>query len=199
MNGNNLIILGGKTTPIQFSHEFKNEKFYSFSLSTTRTSGTSDVLHCIVPEVLKDKITEQIEIIGEVRTRNLRDNGQNHCELYVFVTDTKPYTVDKNIVELDGFVCKKPIYRETPLGRQITDIMFAVNRRVGCDYVPCVVWGRSALNVAEHTVGTHLLLNGRLQSRVYEKKIDTDMVEIRTTYEVSVANIWEAESGKVTN
>ena len=81
-----------------------------------------------VPEVLKDKITEQIEIIGEVRTRNLHDNGQNHCELYVFVTDTKPYTIDKNIVELDGFICKKPIYRTTPFGREITDILIAVNR-----------------------------------------------------------------------
>ena len=186
----NKIVLAGLVTeePI-FSHEVHGEKFYRFYLSSSRQSGNCDILVCIVPEIIKNGISEgnKVKVLGEIRTRNVHENGKNHLEITVFVKDVLLYEEDENNVELDGFICKEPVYRETPFGRQITDLIVASNRERNykSDYIPCIAWGRNAIRTSELDVGTRVKVLGRLQSREYKKKIDDETYEARTAYELS--------------
>ena len=185
----NKIVLAGLVTeePI-FSHEVHGEKFYRFSLSSSRMSGTNDILPCTVSEILKKDIEEgtEIKVLGEIRTRNVHEDDKNHLEITVFVKEVLLYEEDENNVELDGFICKEPTYRETPFGRQITDLMVASNREYfKSDYIPCIAWGRNAIRASEFNVGTRVKVLGRLQSREYKKKIDDGTYEVRTAYELS--------------
>ena len=189
----NKIYLQGIVSELEFSHEYKGEKFYSFNLSSNRLSGYADKLPCIVPEVNLPYIYEgkTVGIRGEVRTRNVEVDGKRHLEIYVFVKETGSCGEDNtNYVELQGFICKQQILRNTPLGRTICDVFIAV-KRMGdrSDYIPCIFWGRQALRVAEMEVGTELSITGRLQSREYVKHNLFGECETKTAYELSVVEL----------
>ena len=186
----NKIVLAGLVTeePI-FSHEVHGEKFYRFRLLSSRQSGNCDILMCTVPEIIKNGINEgnMVKVFGEIRTRNVHEDDKNHLEVTVFVKEVLLYEKDENNVELDGFICKEPKYRETPFGRQITDLIVASNRERNfkSDYIPCIAWGRNAIRASEFNVGTRVKVLGRLQSREYKKKIDDGTYEVRAAYELS--------------
>ena len=186
---NKIVLAGLVTEEPTFSHEVHGEKFYRFFLSSSRQSGYCDVLMCTVPEIIKNGINEgnMVKVLGEIRTRNVHENDKNHLEITVFVKEVLLYEEYENNVELDGFICKEPKYRETPFGRQITDLIVASNRERNfkSDYIPCIAWGRNAIRTSEFNVGTRVKVLGRLQSREYKKKIDDGTYEVRTAYELS--------------
>lgn len=185
---NKIVLAGLVTEEPTFSHEVHGEKFYRFYLSSSRQSGNCDVLMCTVPEIIKNGINEgnMVKVLGEIRTRNVHEDDKSHLEVTVFVKEVLLYEKDENNVELDGFICKEPVYRETPFGRQITDLIVASNREhFKSDYIPCIAWGRNAIRSSEFNVGTRLKVLGRLQSREYKKKIDDETYEVRTAYELS--------------
>lgn len=178
-----------------YSHTTARENFYCFYIDNVRKSGNSNVLKCVVSEMLVEQIEAQtgIEIIGEVRTRNsTRADGTSFCDVYVFVKEVTEYLpnndYDENIVNVECKICKAPIYRRTPKGRKIADVVIASDRKNGyrSDYIPTIAWGRTALRVANMEIGTQLNLVGRLQSREYQKKLSDDTYETRTAYELSV-------------
>ena len=186
---NKIILSGTVVAKPVISHEVAGERFYAFELSSKRRSLNVDLLKCIVPEAFIDDIAaeEKVKVEGEVRTRN----EQGHLNVYVFILKILPYSeYDENIVWLTGRICKKNPYRETPLGRQITDIIIASNRR-NCksDYIPCVTWGRRALRLDCAEIGELVSIKGRLQSREYIKMLDDGTKETRMTYEVSASAI----------
>lgn len=189
----NKIYLQGIVSELEFSHEYKGEKFYSFSLSSNRLSGYADKLPCIVPEVNLPYIYEgqTVGICGEVRTRNVEVDGKWHLEIYVFVKETGSCGEDNiNYVELQGFICKQPNLRETPLGRTICDVFIAVNRMGDrSDYIPCIFWGRQAVRAAEMEIGKEISITGRLQSREYVKQNIFGECETKTAYELSVVEL----------
>lgn len=195
---NQITLAGVIDGDIEYSHESHGEKFYKFYFSTERKSGAVDTLKCVVSKwmVYKLKENEAFGIVGEVRTRNYDDyNGKRCVEVLVFVNEVLEYCGrDKNHIEIDGFICKEPIYRETPLGRKICDLLVASNRLCSkSDYIPCISWGRSAIASSILDIGEHILVQGRLQSRIYTKKLNETEIEERVAYEVS------AESVKVIN
>ena len=190
----NKIRLDGKvTTEPEFSHECKGEKFYKLFLESGRKSEVVDTLPCLVPEVfLKDvEVGECVGINGEIRTRNNHSDGKSKLEIYVFVLGVDNYEgQDSNYVELEGYVCKDPLYRETPLGREIADLTIASNRPYGkSDYIPCIVWGRNALIASDIPVGAKVIIYGRLQSREYVKMLDDETREIKVAYELSASSL----------
>ena len=185
---NKIVLAGLVTEEPTFSHEVHGEKFYRFYLSSSRQSGNCDVLMCTVPEIIKNGINEgnMVKVLGEIRTRNVHEDDKSHLEVTVFVKEVLLYEKDENNVELDGFICKEPVYRETPFGRKITDLIVASNREhFKSDYIPCIAWGRNAIRSSEFNVGTIVKVLGRLQSREYKKKIDDETYEVRTAYELS--------------
>ena len=190
----NKIRLDGKvTTEPEFSHECKGEKFYKLFLESGRKSEVVDTLPCLVPEVfLKDvEVGECVGINGEIRTRNNHSDGKSKLEIYVFVLGVDNYEgQDSNYVELEGYVCKDPLYRETPRGREIADLTIASNRPYGkSDYIPCIVWGRNALIASDIPVGAKVIIYGRLQSREYVKMLDDETREIKVAYELSASSL----------
>ena len=190
---NKIVLAGLVTEEPTFSHEVHGEKFYRFSLSSSRMSGTNDILPCTVSEILKKDIEEgtEIKVFGEIRTRNVHEDDKNHLEITVFVKEVLLYEEDENNVELDGFICKEPTYRETPFGRQITDLIVASNRERNfkSDYIPCIAWGRNAIRTSELNIGTRVKALGRLQSREYNKRLGDETYEVRTAYELSAAMV----------
>ena len=194
---NKIRLAGCVTTEPIYSHEYFGEKFYQFYLQTLRKSHNADVLKCIVPEVLKDGISQldAIEVVGEIRTRNYdRADGTRGCEAFVFVTEVNEYSdEDVNELTVGGYICIEPNYRETPLGRQICDVLIASNRERSkqSDYIPCITWGRNALRVKQMSVGTKIEIVGRLQSREYIKHLEDGAEERRVTYEVSAITVKE--------
>lgn len=194
---NKIKLSGCVTIEPTYSHECFGEKFYEFYLQVLRKSGNADTLKCIIPEVLKDGISQfdAIEVVGEVRTRNYdRADGTRGCEVFVFVTEANEYSdEDVNELTVDGYICKEPNYRETPLGRQICDVLIASNRERSkqSDYIPCITWGRNALRVERMSVGTKIEIVGRLQSREYIKHLEDGAEETRVTYEVSAITVKE--------
>lgn len=190
----NKIRLDGKVaTEPEFSHECKGEKFYKLFLEVQRKSEVVDTLPCLVPEVfLKDlEVGECVGINGEIRTRNNHSDGKSKLEIYVFVLGVDNYEgQDSNSVWLEGYVCKDPLYRETPLGREIADLTIASNRPYGkSDYIPCIVWGRNALIASDIPVGAKVRIYGRLQSREYVKMLDDETREIKVAYELSASSL----------
>lgn len=191
----NKIILAGTvlTKPI-FSHEIFGEKFYEFYLNSMRLSNQSDSLPCLVSEIHLDQIQcgEKIKLIGDVRTRNVHAEESNHLEFSVFAKEIIQYEdMDENELEIEGYICKSPFYRKTPLGREITDLIIASNRPYGkTDYIPTIAWGRNAVRVSGYPIGSHVEAKGRLQSREYRKKVGDDVVT-RIAYEYSVSTISE--------
>ena len=196
---NNIITLVGTIVSERtFSHEVYGEGFYSFNLEVPRLSENSDIIPVTVSErILSDefKIGEKVVIDGQFRSYNNYENEKNKLVLTVFVKDIKILTEDMEIpnpneICLTGFICKKPIYRTTPFGREIADILLAVNRAYNkSDYIPCIAWGRNARFCQNIEVGEKVKLWGRIQSRTYEKKFEDGTSEIRRAYEVSVSKM----------
>lgn len=168
------------------------EEFYAFTLSVKRTSGAEDLLPVNISKYLLGDISvgDQIALQGQIRTYQKFIDGKNRLVITFFGLSTEEYTEDINEVEITGFFCKEPQFRITPLGRDICDIMLAVNRSRGkSDYIPCIVWGRTSRHIATLEIGSEVRAIGRLQSRQYVKTdADGNQTE-RTAYEVSINRI----------
>ena len=179
-----------------FNHEIYAEKFYTFTLSIPRLSGTDDSVHVMVSERLLSgedfKVGDCVDIEGQFRSYNsYEDNGDNRLVLTIFAKDIKRNTDEKNhnpnVLYLNGYICKPPIYRTTPFGREITDLLIAVNRSYNkSDYIPVIAWGRNARYCKNFEVGTRVRVYGRIQSRTYQKRLSDDEIITKTAYEVSV-------------
>ena len=203
---NNYLTLVGKVTgEKKFSHEIYGEKFYSFNLSIPRLSGNSDIIPITISErlITDEMLTEgnKLLIKGQFRSYNSYENERNKLILTVFAKDV--LTEDKlteeeleqtkktsNEVRLLGYICKNPIYRQTPFGREIADVLLAVNRAYNkSDYIPSIAWGRNARFCQNLAVGTEVKVVGRVQSRNYEKKHEDGTIENRVAYEVSISSL----------
>lgn len=195
---NNKVYLMGKVVsrPV-FSHELYGEAFYDFKLEVARLSGQLDILPITVSERLLEQedtsLGAHIGISGQFRSYNKISGDRSRLMLTVFAREFLPYDAcgDKtNYIEINGFVCKPPVYRTTPFDRKICDILLAVNRGYNkSDYIPCIAWGRNALYVRTVPVGCNLQIFGRVQSRVYGKRLEDGTVEERTAYELSVSKL----------
>ncbi len=206
IKNNRVTISGEIVSDFVFSHEVFGEGFYISNLSSKRTSGTADVIPIMVSDRLVDVKADwkgrQVKIEGQFRSYNKHEEGRNRLVLSVFAREFEeieesPFSEDENHIFLDGYICKEPIHRTTPLGREIADILIAVNRPYHkCDYIPCIAWERNARFANGLEVGTHITIEGRIQSREYKKRIGDDEYEIRTAYEVSASKINVVEETK---
>lgn len=194
---NNQVVINGKfASPFEFSHEVFGEKFYMVDVAAERQSGAIDLIPVMVSERLID-VTEDlteipVEITGQFRSFNRREDNKSRLVLFVFARTVEfvENENNENTIYLDGYICKPPVYRKTPLGREIADLLIAVNRPYGkSDYIPCLCWGRNAKFASCMEVGTHVNVWGRIQSRGYIKKLDEIQSEERVAYEVSVSKI----------
>lgn len=192
---NEATIAGEIASGYRYSHEVHGEKFYMVDVAVERSSGTLDIIPVMVSERMEWLDCGSVKVAGEVRTYNDHADGEVHTRVFVFAQEmTRSDEFEINRVTLDGYICKEPIYRQTPLGREITDLLIAVNRPYGkSDYIPCICWGRNARFASGLPVGTHVKVDGRFQSREYQKKIIEDEYETRTAYEVSLSGIRVAE------
>lgn len=197
---NNQVSLSGKIiSPFRFSHEVFGEGFYLFDLSIGRLSESCDIIPVMASERLinihEDHIGRFAEINGQFRSYNYHTENKNRLLLSVFareiiLSEEEPASTRPNSIFLDGYVCKQPIYRKTPLGREIADILLAVNRPYGkSDYIPCICWGRNARFADSFAIGGRVQLWGRIQSREYQKKLSETETEKRIAYEVSVSKL----------
>lgn len=194
---NNRAFVQGKVdSELVYSHELYGEGFYEFFLLVPRLSQQYDRLPITVSERLLDgidlSIGTEVAINGQFRSYNKLENDKSRLMLTVFVKDFVPVSneVNPNTVELSGYICKPPVYRTTPFNREICDILIAVNRAYNkSDYIPCIAWGRNARFARNLNVGQKLQISGRIQSREYNKKINDDIIEVRTAYELSISKI----------
>jgi single-stranded DNA-binding protein len=194
---NKVYIEGKIISEITFSHEMYGEGFYTFKVEVPRLSDTVDVLPITVSErliaALNMSIGNLISIEGQLRSYNKFVDGINRLILTIFTRDIKAIeAISKtpNQIYIEGYICKSPIYRTTPFGREITDLLIAVNRSYNkSDYIPAIAWGRNARFSNIFNVGVHIKLWGRIQSREYEKKISEDNVIKRVAYEVSISKM----------
>lgn len=193
---NQVKIMGEVVADFEFSHEVYGEGFYKSELSVIRESGYTDYIPIMVSERLidvnEDWRGQWLKINGTFRSFNKNTDTGSHLVLSVFASEVEVLYVlaHTNEIFLDGYICKQPTYRKTPLGREITDVLVAVNRGYGkSDYIPCILWGRNARFGATFEVGTNVKLWGRIQSREYVKKISDTETEQRVAYEVSVSKV----------
>lgn len=201
LNRNKVEIVGAATTYPEFSHEVFGESFYTMDVTTERTSGYPDVIPVTVSERLfnrEDYVGMPVKIKGQVRSYNRVDEDKTRLMLSVFamdIADLPAGSPHENEVALDGYLCKTPTYRRTPFGREVTDMLVAVNRPYGkSDYIPCICWGRNARYASQLNVGDRIQITGRIQSRKYCKKLPNGAQEERTAIEVSVMTIKGGES-----
>lgn len=196
---NKISLYGTVISNPEFSHKVLGENFYEFYLEVKRISGIVDTLKCVASELfIKDIIIgEMIRFDGEIRTFNIHlENGKTKLDVFTFVT-SNPETISEdfeiyvsNSATIEGFICKKSDCRQTPNGREVTDMLIAVNRGYGkSDYIPAICWGRNAHRCDTFQVGDAVRLEGRLQSREYKKRIGEDEYETRTAYEFSAKSI----------
>lgn len=200
---NQVIISGEVVSEFVFSHEVYGEGFYILELSVPRLSDAYDIIPLMISERLIDTSKDYrgcyMYASGQFRSYNRHEETKNRLVLSVFVRELtisdsqneEDYEVNKpNQIFLDGFICKPPVYRKTPLGREIADVLLAVNRPYGkSDYIPCICWGRNARYAESFNVGGHVQIWGRIQSREYQKKISENEIEKRIAYEVSVSKL----------
>ena len=199
IENNKVSVIGTIVSGFTFSHEVFGEGFYMVDLSVNRLSEQADVIPLMVSERLLDVEKDYrgctVEAIGQFRSYNRHEGAKNRLVLSVFVREISfmeeftDYT-KTNQIFLDGYICKLPVYRKTPLGREIADLLLAVNRPYGkSDYIPCIAWGRNARYASAFEVGGHVLIWGRIQSREYMKRISENETEKRIAYEVSVSKL----------
>ena len=198
---NHLILIGKVVSDMSYSHEIYGEKFYLFNLEVVRLSSTVDIIPITISErLITDMdldIGKRIKVEGQFRSYNNYENEKNRLVLTVFAKEVSEYQESddeeeeiSNEVTLIGYICKKPIYRQTPFGREIADILLAVNRAYNkSDYIPSIAWGRNARFCQNMEVGTEVKITGRVQSRTYEKKFPDGTSETRVAYEVSIASL----------
>ena len=200
---NNQVSVTGKIdTGFTFSHQVFGEGFYTMEIVVKRLSDSEDHIPVMVSErlldVTQDYVGEYIEIHGQFRSYNRHEEKHNRLasgERILELLEEEPENLKPNSIFLDGYICKPPVYRKTPLGREIADLLLAVNRPYGkSDYIPCICWGRNARYASAFTVGGHVLIWGRIQSREYVKKLSETETETRTAYEVSVSKLECIES-----
>lgn len=199
IENNQVRVIGEIVSGFTFSHAVFGEGFYMVDVAVGRLSDQTDVIPLMVSERLidmsRDYIGCTIEALGQFRSYNRHEGTKNRLVLSVFVREINfrekfaDYT-KTNQIFLDGYICKAPIYRKTPLGREIADLMLAVNRPYGkSDYIPCIAWGRNARYAAGFEVGARVKIWGRVQSREYTKKISDSECEKLIAYEVSVSKL----------
>ena len=207
LENNQVSIVGEIVSEFTFSHEVYGEGFYTVDVAVSRLSNYADYIPLMVSERLIDTsqsyVGEKVYVTGQFRSYNRHEETRNRLILSVFVREIQfvddmweedGADLPSNLIILDGYVCKPPVYRKTPLGREIADLLVAVNRAYGkSDYIPCICWGRNARFATTFEIGTHVLVTGRIQSREYVKKISEDQAEHRIAYEVSVSKIDELE------
>jgi len=199
---NHLVLVGNITSEKKYSHEIYGEKFYVFNMEVVRLSSTTDIIPITVSERLLTDIDltigKKVSVEGQFRSYNNYENEKNRLILTVFAkeitelneSDEEEKEEVTNEVVLVGYVCKKPIYRQTPFGREIADVLLAVNRAYNkSDYIPSIAWGRNARFCQNMEVGTEVKITGRIQSRTYEKKFEDGTSETRVAYEVSIASM----------
>ena len=199
IENNQVSIMGKINTGFTFSHQVFGEGFYTMELLVRRLSDSEDRIPVMVSErlidITQDYTGEYIEIHGQFRSYNRHEEKRNRLVLSVFAREVRfvedeDENIPVNQIFMDGFICKPPVYRKTPLGREIADILLAVNRPYGkSDYIPCICWGRNARYASGFEVGEHVQLLGRIQSRNYVKKLSEAETETRTAYEVSVSKL----------
>lgn len=196
IENNTVTIIGKVASELNFSHEVYGEGFFNFMLDVPRLSDVNDLLPVTISERLIQNIQFEegacFEIEGQFRSYNSYNNESNKLMLTVFARDIKPVedmskVKNPNQIFLNGFVCKKPIYRTTPFGREICDVLLAVNRQYNkSDYIPCIAWGRNARYSESINVGENIKVWGRVQSRSYQKTLENNQVINKVAYEVSV-------------
>jgi single-stranded DNA-binding protein len=194
---NTVTIVGTVKSKPEFSHEMYGEGFYNVHLEVPRLSDISDSLPITVSERLMTgvglEIGSKLVVLGQLRSYNKLMDGSNKLILTIFARDLKQdddEIKNTNQIFLDGFICKKPIYRTTPFGREITDMLIAVNRPYNkSDYIPSIAWGRNARYSENLAVGDRIKVWGRIQSREYQKKLSEEEVITRIAYEVSISKM----------
>lgn len=195
-------IVGKVVSDKEFSHEMYGEKFYVFNLEVPRLSSSVDVLPITISERLLFNVDlylgQYVIIEGQLRSYNRFVETNNRLVLTIFAREIIIPSEDElneklrkpNEIYLDGYICKKPIYRTTPFGREITDVLLAVNRPYNkSDYIPCIAWGRNARFCENLIVGDHIKIWGRIQSREYQKKLSSGEVETKIAFEVSLSKL----------
>lgn len=198
MESNTVTLVGKILGERKFSHEIYGEGFYLYTIEIPRLSDSSDHLPLTISErLLVDlqlKDGDYVNVEGQLRSYNKFINGNNKLVLTIFVRDIvktdEEEVKNPNQIYLDGFICKQPIYRETPFGREITDLLVAVNRSYNkSDYIPCIAWGRNARFSSKLDVGNRIRIWGRIQSRQYQKKLGDGTAINRVAYEVSISKM----------
>ena len=199
IENNQVSIIGEVASGFTFSHEVFGEGFYMVDVLVKRLSNSDDCIPLMVSErlidVQQDYTGEYIMVTGQFRSYNQHEEKKNKLVLSVFVRELSFVEEEldgakTNSILLDGYICKRPVYRKTPLGREIADLLLAVNRPYGkSDYIPCICWGRNARFASGFEVGEHVQVLGRIQSREYVKKITETETERRVAYEVSVSKL----------
>lgn len=194
LNNNKAFLTGEILDEPIFSHETFGEGFYEVKLSVPRLSKHLDILPVIVSEkMLKNIIAGQtLGIKGQFRSFNKLKNGKSKLILSVFAREIMDIdkSMNPNIVEISGFICKEPVYRTTPFNREICDVLVAVNRAYNkSDYLPCIAWGRNARYIKDAKIGTKIDIVGRIQSRDYQKKLESGEILTKTAYEISINRI----------
>ena len=202
MESNVAELCGVVLSDLKFSHKTYGEIFYTFVLGIERRSGYIDEINIMVSERLifenPPREGDFVEIKGQVRTYNEIIYDKNKLNVVVFAREiylSENFGYNENYIYLEGFLCKAPLKRTSPLGREICDLMLAVNRMYNkSDYIPCIAWGRNAGYAEKLDVGTKLVIEGRIQSREYKKKLEDGTAEMRKAFEVSVVKLEEAET-----
>lgn len=186
-------ICGEVIDPIQLNHTTYGESFYTFRLGICRSSGYEDQIVVMASERILEVVAVEpgkfLDIHGQIRTYNEEADGRNRLNVVIFVRDMEEAETEHyvNDIYLEGYLCKKPLARTSPMGRKICDIMLAVNRMYNkSDYIPCIAWGRNAVYSGTLEVGDKICINGRIQSRQYKKKLGDGQVLEKTAYEVSI-------------
>lgn len=199
IENNQVTIMGVVASGFTYSHEVFGEGFYMADVLVKRLSNSNDRIPLMISErlidVTQDYTGEAIKVSRQFRSYNRHEEQKNRLVLSVFVREVE--FIDEeldgaktNHILLEGYICKKPVYRKTPLGREIADLLLAVNRPYGkSDYIPCICWGRNARYASGFEVGEHVQILGRIQSRDYVKKISETETQTRTAYEVSVSKL----------
>lgn len=199
IENNQVTLMGEIVSDFAYSHEIYGEGFYMVDVQVYRLSDSVDIIPLMVSERLLDTSQNytgcKIAVFGQFRSYNRHEERKNKLVLSVFAREIE--FIDEigesgrtNQIFLDGYICKEPVYRKTPLGREIADLLLAVNRPYGkSDYIPCICWGRNARYASTFEVGSRCAVWGRIQSREYMKKISEDEAERRVAYEVSVSKL----------